>query len=52
MRALFIQFSKNLKSGRYIFVAKKDILELNFSEIQNHFKKNLRRANVIEKIDI
>jgi len=49
MRALFVKYSKNLKDGRYIFVAKKDIIDLPFDTISKNFYKNLSRANVIEK---
>ena len=49
MRALFLQHSKNLKNGKYIFVAKADILTLPFSVLEKQFAKNLLRAKAFEK---
>ena len=45
MRAVFIKHYKNLKNGRYIFVAKKDILDLDFLAIEKDFKYLIRKAN-------
>ena len=48
MRALFVKYSKELKDGRYIFVAKNDILTLPFATLEKQFKKNLFRADAFE----
>jgi ribonuclease P protein component len=49
MRALFIEFSKLLKDGRYIFVAKNQINDVEFETLKKDFTKILSRANAIEK---
>ena len=49
MRALFIKYSKNLKDGIYIFVAKSDIVSLPFKNIEKDFYYTLSRANGFEK---
>ncbi len=49
MRALFLHFCDELKDGRYIFVAKPDILTLSFETLSYQFKKNLQRSNTLKK---
>ena len=49
MRALFIENADTLKEGRYIFVAKAEIVSLPFKVVQSNFKKNLHRAHAIKK---
>ncbi|MBA1437988.1 MAG: ribonuclease P protein component [Epsilonproteobacteria bacterium] len=47
MRALFYQFSPQLKSGTYVFVAKAAMVEKSYQQLQSDFKRVLSRAKAI-----
>ena len=44
MRAMFLEFSTQLKSGTYIFVAKAGLFEKSHLQLQKDFQKVLFRA--------
>jgi len=44
MRAIFCEYSKNLKDGSYVFVAKVGLFETSHKKLQNDFKKVLNNA--------
>ncbi|WP_187648592.1 ribonuclease P protein component [Nitrosophilus labii] len=48
LKALFIEFYDLLKPGLYIFVAKKDILEVDFAKIKKSFEKSLRNIKLLK----
>jgi len=48
MRAIFLQYSQNLKPGTYIFVAKYLININEFKFVEKDFYNNLRRCNVFK----
>jgi ribonuclease P protein component len=48
LRALFNEFSDNLSEGTYIFVAKKDIIDIKFSKLKNDINKALKRVGAFE----
>ncbi|MFA6191538.1 MAG: ribonuclease P protein component [Sulfurimonas sp.] len=47
LRALFCEYSKTLKDGTYIFVAKQVTPEIPFENLNSDFKKILSRADTI-----
>nr|WP_267905532.1 ribonuclease P protein component [Nitrosophilus alvini] len=50
LRALFAQYSDNLKNGMYILVAKSALLEADFSKLRQSFENILKREKLLEKI--
>ena len=44
MRAIFREYSKNLKDGSYVFVAKVGLFETTPQKLQNDFIKVLKNA--------
>jgi len=44
MRALFCQYSKNLKDGTYIFVAKQSLIDTPYENLEKDFKKIISRS--------
>ncbi len=44
LRALFCEYSSNLKDGTYIFVAKQAIIEATHANLENDFKKVIFRS--------
>ena len=48
MRALFLENSKDLKDGTYIFVAKIAINDIKHEKFENDFNKVLNRLKVLE----
>jgi ribonuclease P protein component len=47
MRAAFINICDHLKEGTYIFVAKKDILSADFSEIERDIRYALKKLKAL-----
>jgi len=47
MRAMFCEYSKNLKDGTYVFVAKVGLFETSHEKLTNDFKQVLTRAKTI-----
>jgi len=47
LRAFFTEFSKNLTEGTYVFVAKKEILDIEFSKLQNDLSHALKRVGAL-----
>jgi len=43
MRALFCKYSKNLKNGTYIFVAKQSLVDTPYTNLERDFKKVISR---------
>lgn len=43
MRALFYENSTFLQEGRYILVAKKDLNDIKYNDLNNSFKKALKK---------
>lgn len=50
LRALFLQYQDKLISGTYIFVAKKEILELDFSVLQRDLYHAFKRAGALQDV--
>ena len=50
MRALFREYSPNLKDGSYIFVAKIGINDIEHSKFQQDFKKVVHRLKVTKEV--
>jgi len=48
LRALFIQHSKSLKDGTYIFVAKQSIIEASSKQLSNDFSKIITRSKALK----
>ncbi len=44
LRALFCEYSKSLKDGTYIFVAKQSINEISHQQLEKDFKKILSKS--------
>jgi len=44
MRAIFREYSKNLKDGSYVFVAKVGLFDSSHEKLQNDFLKVLKNA--------
>jgi len=44
MRAIFREYSKNLKDGSYVFVAKVGLFDSSHQKLQNDFVKVLKNA--------
>jgi ribonuclease P protein component len=47
MRAMFCEYSNNLKDGIYVFVAKVGLFETSHEKLENDFKQVLTRAQAI-----
>jgi len=47
MRAIFREYSKNLKNGSYVFVAKVGIFEASHEKLTNDFLKVLKNAKTL-----
>jgi len=47
MRALFQEFSSDLKHGLYILVARDKILTLDYKNLKQDFLKSLKRAKAL-----
>ena len=47
MRAMFCEYSNNLKDGIYVFVAKVGLFETSYEKLENDFKQVLTRAQAI-----
>ncbi|MBD3797588.1 MAG: ribonuclease P protein component [Campylobacterales bacterium] len=47
IRALFCEFSSNLKDGNYVFVAKAAIFDASYENLKNDFKNIVSRAKAI-----
>ncbi len=45
MRAAFLSLQSNLKTGTYIFVAKKEILSMDFTLIQKDMRYALKKLD-------
>jgi ribonuclease P protein component len=50
LRALFAEFSESLTDGTYVFVAKKDILDIEFSKLQNDLSHALKRVGALQNV--
>ncbi len=50
LRALFAEFSNNLTDGTYIFVAKKDILDIEYTKLHNELNRALKRVGALENV--
>lgn len=48
LKALFREFSDQLNDGTFIFVAKKDILDLDFSKLRSDFRQALKRVGALD----
>ncbi|NPA66841.1 MAG: ribonuclease P protein component [Epsilonproteobacteria bacterium] len=48
MRALFFQYQEKLQDGLYIFVAKQKIVEIDFSHVENDFKRVLKKSSALK----
>jgi len=48
LKALFREFSEQINDGTFIFVAKKDILELDFSKLRSDFRQALKRVGALD----
>ncbi len=48
LRALFREDSQNLKSGKFILVAKRKILEENFAILKKDFMLSLKKLNALK----
>ena len=49
LRAIFCEYSNNLKDGTYIFVAKQSIIEIPHANLVKDFKKILSRSNAFKE---
>ncbi len=48
LRALFSEVSDNLTEGTYVFVAKKEILDIEFTKLQNDLRHALKRVGALQ----
>ncbi|MEA1893237.1 MAG: ribonuclease P protein component [Campylobacterota bacterium] len=49
LRALFLEYSQNLKDGSYIFVAKHSLVESPYQKLQNDFMQIIKRSKALKK---
>ncbi len=49
LRSLFVQHSKSLKDGTYIFVAKTSTVEAQFKNLERDFMKVLSRSKAVKE---
>jgi len=49
LRALFCDYSSNLRDGYYIFVAKQSIIEVSYLNLQKDFKKVISRSKAFKE---
>ena len=50
MRASFLEFQERIEEGIFVFVAKKDILELEYKQLQKSIYYALKRVGALKKI--
>ena len=50
LRALFCEYSNNLKDGIYIFVAKQSLIESTHKQLSNDFVKVINRSKAFKEI--
>lgn len=49
MRASFLEFQEKIEDGIFVFVAKKDILEIEYKELQKSMRYALKRVGALKK---
>lgn len=49
MRALTLKYQDNIKTGKYIFVAKEMIFQKNFKELENDFKYAMKKLQLFNR---
>ncbi len=50
LRAVFADLSSNLIEGTYIFVAKKDILDIEFSKLREDLNRTLKKIGALQNV--
>ncbi len=50
MRASFLEFQERVEEGIFVFVAKKDILDIGYNELQKSIYYALKRVGALKKI--
>lgn len=50
LRALFTELSNTLTEGTYVFVAKKDILDCEFSKLRDDLSHALKRVGALQNV--
>lgn len=48
MRATFLEFQEKIEDGIFVFVAKKDILEIEYKELQKSVHYALKRVGALK----
>ncbi len=49
MRASFLEFQEKVEEGIFVFVAKKDILDIGYKELQKSIYYALKRVGALKK---
>lgn len=49
MRASFLEFQEKIEDGIFVFVAKKDILEIEYKELQKSIRYALKRVGALKQ---
>jgi len=49
MRASFLEFQEKIEDGIFVFVAKKDILTIDYKELQKNLSYALKRVGAFKK---
>ncbi|WP_455757865.1 ribonuclease P protein component [Sulfurimonas sp.] len=49
LRALFCEYSSNLKDGTYVFVAKQSIIDIPHANLEKDFKKVISRSSAFKE---
>ena len=50
LRALFCEYSNNLKDGTYIFVAKQSLVESPHEKLNSDFKQIIKRSKAFKEV--
>ncbi len=50
MRSSFLEFQEKVQEGIFVFVAKKDILAIDYKELQKNLHYALKRVGALKKI--
>lgn len=50
LRALFLENIDNIKDGRYIFLAKKEIVNIDYMDLKRDFKYLLKKLNLFNEL--
>ena len=49
MRASFLEFQEKVEDGIFVFVAKKEILSIDYKELQKNLHYALKRVGALKK---